>query len=83
MYHGVKVYSSINLPTGIDFLLMHTDTVGQPVIVNQYSEPEKIQLSNDYAVSLSMTTAQRPLHLTSYSKGQHPQRQEVINVQLG
>lgn len=52
MYHGVKVYSSINLPTGIDFLLMHTDTVGQPVIVNQYSEPEKIQLSNDYAVSL-------------------------------
>ena len=52
MYHGVKVYSSINLPTGIDFLLMHTDTVGQPVIVNQYSESEKIQLSNDYAVSL-------------------------------
>ena len=26
--------------------------VAQPVVVNQYGDPEKIQLSNDYAVSL-------------------------------
>lgn len=50
--HGVRVYSSINLPNGYDFLLMHNGAVAQPVIFTQYSEPEKLQLSNDYAVSL-------------------------------
>lgn len=52
MFHGVKVYSSINLPDGVDFLIMHAGAVAQPVVVNQYSEPEKIPLSNDFAVSL-------------------------------
>lgn len=52
MFHGVKVYSSINLPDGIDFLIMHHGAVAQPVTSDQYSEPEKIPLSNDFAVSL-------------------------------
>lgn len=52
MFHGVKVYRSINLPDGIDFLIMHHGAVAQPVTVDQYGEPEKIPLSNDYAVSL-------------------------------
>lgn len=52
VYHGVRVYSSINLPAGIDALVMARGSVAQPVVTNQYSEPEKIPLSNDYAVSL-------------------------------
>ena len=52
MFHGVKVYSTINLPDGIDFLIMHNGAVAQPTIVNQYSNAEKIPLSNDFAVSL-------------------------------
>lgn len=52
MFHGGKVYSSINLPEGIDFIIMHKDSIGQPVSMDQYSDPEKIPLSNDYAVSL-------------------------------
>ena len=52
MFHGVKVYSTITLPDGIDFLIMHNGAVAQPTIVNQYSNAEKIPLSNDFAVSL-------------------------------
>ena len=51
-FHGVKVYSTINLPDGIDFLIMHNGAVAQPAIVNPYSNAEKIPLSNDFAVSL-------------------------------
>lgn len=60
MYHGVRVYSSTRLPvttaesktTTTNGLLMIRGAVAEPVVVNQYSNPEKIQLSNDYAVSL-------------------------------
>ena len=38
--------------TVTDALLMVRGAVAQPVVVNQYGDPEKIQLSNDYAVSL-------------------------------
>lgn len=65
MYHGVRVYSSTRLPvttetveetktktTVTDALLMIRGAVAQPVVSDQYSAPEKIPLSNDYAVSL-------------------------------
>lgn len=52
MYHGFKVYNSINLPTGVDALIMATGAVAQPVVTYQYSEPEKIPLSNDFAAAM-------------------------------
>lgn len=52
MYHGFKVYNSINLPAGVDALIMAQGAVAQPVVTNQYSEPEKIPLSNDFASAL-------------------------------
>ncbi len=52
IYHGVKVFSCLNLPTGIDMLVMAFASVAQPALTYQYGEPEKIPLSNDYAVSL-------------------------------
>lgn len=55
VYHGVKVYSCTRLPGGASAsngILMVNGAVAQPVVVNQYSNPEKIPLSNDYAVSL-------------------------------
>lgn len=51
-YHGVRVYSSVNLPAGIDAILQVRGAMAQPVVTYQYGEPEKIPLSNDYAVSL-------------------------------
>lgn len=52
MYHGVKVYSGLNLPDGVEALAMAQGAVAMPVVTNQYGEPEKIPLSNDFAVSL-------------------------------
>lgn len=65
MYHGVRVYSCTRLPvttetvetsktktTTTNGILMIRGAVAQPVVVDQYSNPEKIPLSNDYAVSL-------------------------------
>lgn len=52
MYHGVRIYSCTRLPEGVNGLLMLRGAVAQPVVVNQYSNPEKIPLSNDFAVSL-------------------------------
>lgn len=52
MYHGVRVYSSINLPTGVFLLVMAVGSVAQPVVTYPYGEPEKIPLSNDYASAL-------------------------------
>lgn len=51
-YRGVKVFSSIHITTGTDAIAMATGAVAQPVVSDQYGEPEKIPLSNDYAVSL-------------------------------
>lgn len=52
MYHGVRVYNGLNLPDGVDAIVMATGAVAQPVVTYQYSEPEKIPMSNDYAVSM-------------------------------
>ena len=51
-FHGVRFYSSINLPTGTKALLQARGSIALPVVTYQYGEPEKIPLSNDYAVSL-------------------------------
>ncbi len=52
MYHGIRVYNGLNLPDGVDAIVMAVGSVAQPVVTNQYGEPEKIPLSNDFAVSL-------------------------------
>lgn len=52
MYHGVRIYSSTRLPATSNGICMVDGAVAQPVVVNQYGEPEKIPLSNDFAVSL-------------------------------
>lgn len=52
MFHGVRVYSGLNLPDGIDALVMAVGSVALPVVAYPYGDPEKIPLSNDYAVSL-------------------------------
>lgn len=52
MYHGVKIYNSTRLPSDCHLLLQVHESIAQPVVVNQYSNPEKIPLSNDYAISL-------------------------------
>jgi len=52
MYHGVRVYSSVNIPAGTDALIMVIGAVAEPVVFNQYGDPEKIPLSNDFAVSM-------------------------------
>lgn len=52
MYHGVKVYSCTRMPSTINGTLMVQGAVAQPVVTDQYGEPEKIPLSNDFAVSL-------------------------------
>ncbi len=51
-YRGVRVWNTINMPSGTDAIAMAADTIGQPVVTYPYGEPEKIPLSNDYAVSL-------------------------------
>lgn len=62
MYHGVRVYSCTRLPvvtdttaktkTTTNAVLMVRGAVAQPVVSDQYGAPEKIPLSNDYAISL-------------------------------
>ena len=52
MYHGVRVYSCTRLAEKCNGLLMIRGAVAQPVVVDQYSNPENIPLSNDFAVSL-------------------------------
>ena len=57
MVHGVRVYSSINLPvapgtTATRALCMVDGAMAQPVVMYPYAEPEKIPLSNDYGVSM-------------------------------
>jgi len=52
MYHGVRIYNSARLGTGVHGLCMIRGAAAQPCKVDQYSAPEKIPLSNDFAVSL-------------------------------
>jgi len=51
-FHGVRVYSSVYLPDGTDGIVIADESIALPVITTPYTAPEKIQLSNDYAVSL-------------------------------
>ena len=51
-YHGVKVYSCLNLPDGVQAIAMAQGAVAEPVKSSPYGEPEKIPLSEDFAVSL-------------------------------
>lgn len=50
-YHGVRIFSSVYLPVGVDFLVMVDGSVAQPVMPKPYSA-EKVPLSEAYAVSL-------------------------------
>ena len=56
MFHGVRIYSSINLPvSGTTYtraIAMIEGAVAQPAVIYPYGEPEKIPLSNDYGVSM-------------------------------
>lgn len=51
-YHGVRVYSCINLPAGVSAELMIDEAIAQPVVSYPYTDPEKIPQSNDYSVEL-------------------------------
>lgn len=50
-YHGVKTFSTVHLPDGVDFIVLADGSVAQPVMSHQYSA-EKIPLSNAYGVEL-------------------------------
>lgn len=63
LFHGVRVYSSINLPvkaaestktktTTYHMIAMIEGAIAQPAVIYPYGEPEKIPLSNDYGVSM-------------------------------
>jgi len=52
IFHGVRVYSSVFLPAGINAVLMVEGAIAQPVVIYPYADPEKIPLSNDYGVSM-------------------------------
>lgn len=65
LFHGVKVYSSINLPvtsetvestktktTTYHMIAMIEGAIAQPAVIYPYADPEKIPLSNDYGVSM-------------------------------
>lgn len=67
VFHGVRVYSSVNLPvtvkqnatdttkndtTTTHMIAMIDGAVAQPAVIYPYKEPEKIPLSNDYGVSM-------------------------------
>ena len=52
IFHGVRVYSTINLPAGTNMICMIEGALAQPAIMYPYAEPEKIPLSNDFGVSM-------------------------------
>ncbi len=65
IFHGVRVYSSINLPvktetvettktktTTTHAVIMIDGAIAQPAVIYPYKDPEKIPLSNDYGVSM-------------------------------
>lgn len=51
VYHGVKVFPSVHLPSNTDFIVMVDGAVAQPVRSKQYTA-EKIPLSDAVAVEL-------------------------------
>ena len=52
IFHGVRVYSSVHLPSTADALIMVDGAVAQPVVMYPYRAPERIPLSNDMAVAM-------------------------------
>lgn len=52
LFHGVRVYSSVHLPAKTNAILMVGGSIAQPVVTSEYTQPEKIPLSDDYGVSL-------------------------------
>lgn len=50
-YHGVKTFSSVHLPEGVDYMIMVDGAIAQPVMSDEYTA-EKIPLSNAYGVEL-------------------------------
>ncbi len=50
-FNNVRVYSSVFLPTGTDYIVMVDGAVAQPVMTSIYN-PEKVQLSNATAFGL-------------------------------
>ena len=50
-WHGVRTQSCVNLPVGLDYILMVQGAVAQPVMADQYSA-EKVPLSNAWAIEL-------------------------------
>lgn len=52
LFHGIRIYQSINMPADCDYVVMANQSIAQPIIVNQYAEPEKIPFADSFAVSL-------------------------------
>lgn len=56
MFHGVRTYSSINLPVSgsnhTRVVCMIDGAIAQPAVIYPYADPEKIPLSNDFGVSM-------------------------------
>lgn len=51
IFHGVRVYSSVYLPTGVTMVGMVEGAIAQPVMTT-VADPGKIQLSNAYGFGL-------------------------------
>lgn len=51
VWHGVRTYSCVHLPSGCDYLLLVDGAVAQPVMADQYAA-EKIPLSEAFGVEL-------------------------------
>lgn len=72
IFHGVRTYSSVYLPGGIDAILMIDGAIAMPAVIYPYKDPEKIPLSNDFAVALFYdygTKALTPDLIFFYEKG--------------
>lgn len=50
-YHGVKTFSTVHLPAGVDYIVMADGSVAQPIMSNPF-KAEKIPLSEAYGVEL-------------------------------
>ena len=50
-FHGVDVYSSVYLPSGVDFVIMVNGSIAQPVLPSIYN-PAKIELSDATAMGI-------------------------------
>ena len=52
IFHGVRCYSSVFVPSDTNAIIMIDGAIAQPAVIYPYKEPEKIPLSNDYGVSM-------------------------------